>query len=378
MTEPLTPPTADLQDFAFMPLHVARLRDSDLASEVDPEACWYAVLLWCASWHQLPAGSLPDNEVVLTKLCGLGRDVKTFRKHRDGAMRGFVKCSDGRLYHPVVAEQVHASWTAKLQQRWRSECARIKKANQRNETAIEGPTYEAFLALIGEGTTPPSPQSVPGDTGLCPSGQPLQETGTGTGTGISKKEATASSSPAKPDDVRVAFDEWNDLARKVELPVAKDLTEARRKKLKARIATSGLDEWREALRAVEVSKLCRGLKPGREGGAPWRASLDFLLQPASYQKLIEGTFGAELKPVVSGPAGPAPRFPGPERVRALFVAALGEPFAAAWVDLCGWQDVPDQALTCTRSTVLDRIRREAQRVLQANQLQLIHTPAVAA
>ena len=47
---PLTSPDADLQDFPFMPLHVARLRDSDLAAEGDPEGCWYAVLLWAAGW----------------------------------------------------------------------------------------------------------------------------------------------------------------------------------------------------------------------------------------------------------------------------------------------------------------------------------------
>ncbi len=143
---PLTPPDADLQDFPFMPLHVARLRDSDLAAEAHPEAAWYAVLLWAASWHQEPAGSLPDNDAVLTRLCGLGRDVRTFRKRRDDALRGFVLCSDGRLYHPVVAEQVLAAWKGKIEQRHRAECARIKKANQRNETNLDAPRFEQFMS----------------------------------------------------------------------------------------------------------------------------------------------------------------------------------------------------------------------------------------
>lgn len=193
MTKPLTPPDADLQDFPFMPLHVARLRDSDLASEEKPEACWYAVLLWAASWHQLPAGSLPDNEAVLTKLIGLGRDVRTFKRHREAAMRGFIKCDDGRLYHPVVAEQVMIAWEGKRQQRWRSELARIKKANQRNGTSLPYPTYEEFLAGVSPAPSPPRPPNVPGDTTDCPPGQGVQEKETGTGTGISKKEANASS-----------------------------------------------------------------------------------------------------------------------------------------------------------------------------------------
>lgn len=119
LPDPLTPPDCDLQDFPFMPLHVARLRDSDFAASSHPEACWYGVLLWSAAWHQVPAASLPNNETVLMRLCGLGRDVKTFRKHREDMLRGFVECSDGRLYHVVVAEQANASWAEKLAYRER-------------------------------------------------------------------------------------------------------------------------------------------------------------------------------------------------------------------------------------------------------------------
>lgn len=151
---PLTPPDADLQDFPFMPLHVARLRDSDLAAEGDPEGCWYAVLLWAAAWHQLPAGSLPENEAVLTKLCGLGRDVRTFRKHRQDAMRGFVLCDDGRLYHPVIAEQVLSGWQSKLRQRHRTECATIKQRNVRHGTTETRPTFAAWVTCSYPASVP--------------------------------------------------------------------------------------------------------------------------------------------------------------------------------------------------------------------------------
>ena len=186
MNAPLTPADCDLQDFPFMPLHVARLRDSDLASEVEPEAAWYAVLLWAASWHQLPAASLPDNDAVLTKLVGLGRDTKTFKKHRSGALHGFEKCSDGRLYHPVVAEQALVAWNSKLEQRWRTECARIKKANQRNGTSLELPTLEEFLSRGRPDGVPGDragtvPEDVPATSFACPQGKGIQETGTGTG-----------------------------------------------------------------------------------------------------------------------------------------------------------------------------------------------------
>jgi hypothetical protein len=134
---PLTPPDCDLQSFPFMPLHVARLRDSDLAATAHPEACWYAVLLWAASWHQVPAASLPDDELVLTRLCGLGRDVKTFRRHRRDAMRGFIKCSDGRLYHEIVAEIANSSWADRQAYRERK-ASRVEAARAAAEARWGG------------------------------------------------------------------------------------------------------------------------------------------------------------------------------------------------------------------------------------------------
>ena len=183
LPDPLTPPDCDLQDFSFMPLQVARLRDSDLAAECEPEACWYAVLLWAASWHQVPAASLPNNDAVLARLVGLGRDLKTWKRHKAQALRGFVLCSDGRLYHTVVAEQALDAWEGKRRQRWQTECARIKKANQRNGTDIPTPTYEEFiLGAVSPRWEPPCPENVPGDISKCPSGNGIQETETETET----------------------------------------------------------------------------------------------------------------------------------------------------------------------------------------------------
>lgn len=186
MTEPLTPPEADLQDFPFMPLHVARLRDSDLAAEAHPEACWYAVMLWAASWHQLPAGSLPDNETVLTRLCGLGRDLKTFRKHRADAMRGFVLCSDGRWYHPVVAEQVNAAWAERVAYRARRE----RRSEIGKKAAAARWTEDA--QSIGDGDASRMHDAPSGDASCIAHAMP-KETGTGTGT-----ELTADDTGATP------------------------------------------------------------------------------------------------------------------------------------------------------------------------------------
>lgn len=147
---PLTPSDCDLTDFGFMPLDVRRLRDSDLAALESPEACWAAVLLWCASWHQVPAASLPDDDRVLSNLAGYGRVVKEWQRVRDGALRGWVKCSDGRLYHPVVAEKANESWKTKVKYAYDKLADRTRKANGKREKeglpALAIPTIEQWIS----------------------------------------------------------------------------------------------------------------------------------------------------------------------------------------------------------------------------------------
>jgi hypothetical protein len=116
MTEPLTPPDLDLRGFTYMPLEVVRLRDSDLVVLASGDEFRAAVLLWCAAWHQVPAASLPKDERMLANLAGFGRDLKGWRGVSEAALRGFVECSDGRLYHPVIAEKAIESGTKKRKQ----------------------------------------------------------------------------------------------------------------------------------------------------------------------------------------------------------------------------------------------------------------------
>jgi hypothetical protein len=77
---------------------------------------------------------------------------------------------------------------------------------------------------------------------------------------------------------------WNAMAERTGLPRVRRLTDARRKQLKARIRENTLDEWTEAIAAIERSDFCRGEKTS------WRADFDFLLQPKSFTKLIEGAY----------------------------------------------------------------------------------------
>ena len=131
---PLVPAEVDLRDFGFMPVDVVRVRDSGLAAEQTPAECWAAFLLWCSSWHQVPAGSIPDSEIWQASQCGYasrGKIDPEWHEVRDGARRGYVTCIDGRLYHPVVCEKALETWQAKLALHARTAAATAAKQAQK-------------------------------------------------------------------------------------------------------------------------------------------------------------------------------------------------------------------------------------------------------
>ena len=160
---PLVPADVDLRDFPFMPLDVLRLRDSDLACVEDAEVFRCAVLSWCVSWHQIPAASLPDDDVLLARLLGFGRDVKGWKRVRAaGGMRGWLVCDDGRLYHPVVGVKARDAWAAKLAQRARTEAARKarEEARQRQSQSLSQTATETATETVTETVTETATESV--------------------------------------------------------------------------------------------------------------------------------------------------------------------------------------------------------------------------
>lgn len=113
-TAPLTPPGCDLRDFPGMLLNIARLRGSSFDATTNDTAWRAGLNLWMSSFHSIPAGSLENDEERLAAAAGLSRDLRTWKKVRTIAMRGWRLCSDGRLYHPVVSEVALEAWLERL------------------------------------------------------------------------------------------------------------------------------------------------------------------------------------------------------------------------------------------------------------------------
>lgn len=105
LPNPLTPADCDLTGYRWMPLDVIRVIDSDTFGISTGDEFKTAFRLWAKCWQQVPAASLPDDDRVLAHLAGLSENLPKWKKVRAVALRGFVKCSDGRLYHPVIAEK---------------------------------------------------------------------------------------------------------------------------------------------------------------------------------------------------------------------------------------------------------------------------------
>lgn len=106
MTElpnPLTPADCDLAGYRWMPLDVERVIDSDTYGLSTGDEFKTAFRLWAKSWKQVPAASLPNDDRLLAHLAGL--ELATWKKRKAIALRGWILCSDGRLYHPVIAEK---------------------------------------------------------------------------------------------------------------------------------------------------------------------------------------------------------------------------------------------------------------------------------
>ncbi|MCB1441762.1 MAG: hypothetical protein KDJ72_01970 [Methyloceanibacter sp.] len=107
------------------------------------------------------------------------------------------------------------------------------------------------------------------------------------------EEDRGSLSPNRIEGVEQFFEAYNIVARLTGLPVAAKLTKDRRPKIAARIRDHGLEACLGAIATIPSSAFLRG-----DNDRGWKASFDWLLQPASFNKLAEGAYyAAPSRPV---------------------------------------------------------------------------------
>lgn len=152
LSAPLMPPGVDLTGLPYMPLYIERLRKSKawLACKRRPELAYYQLNLWTRAFHEPgAAGSIENDDDVLADAAGA--DPDTWAEVRSAVLRGWVPASDGRLYHPVIAEIALESWLEVLVKRLSGTVGNAKRWGAAvTPAAIERQMEEAaeFLARL--------------------------------------------------------------------------------------------------------------------------------------------------------------------------------------------------------------------------------------
>jgi uncharacterized protein YdaU (DUF1376 family) len=161
LREPPIAQDCDCRDLDGFMLNVERLMASELVALSSVEIIGAALLLWCRAWKQLPAASLPNDDRVIASFAKLS--LPRFKKIKSEVLRGFVECSDGRLYHTVLAVEAANAWKRKKefrdgqenkqnrQERWRS---RVREASdelrERGITPPRGASMETLSRLLND------------------------------------------------------------------------------------------------------------------------------------------------------------------------------------------------------------------------------------
>jgi hypothetical protein len=117
LPDPLVPADCDLRSLQWMPYYGAALAGSDFNAAVSDAGYRAAHNLWWACWHQVPAASLPDDDIALARFADLGRDIRRWRKLKNEALHAFTLCKDGRLYHRFLAKLALDTFRRRLNDR---------------------------------------------------------------------------------------------------------------------------------------------------------------------------------------------------------------------------------------------------------------------
>lgn len=100
---------------------------------------------------------------------------------------------------------------------------------------------------------------------------------------VNSNELTSPAEPElKPEHV---IEAWNHTAERVGLKTVRKPTPERIRKLRTRIKQNTIEDFTEAIAAIERSAFLRG-----ENDRGWKAHFDWMLEPKNFTKLIEGTY----------------------------------------------------------------------------------------
>jgi uncharacterized protein YdaU (DUF1376 family) len=208
-------------------------------------------------------GPPPNDDATLAALARV--PLPAWRKMR-AALFGFFEVRDGVLIQKrVEAERNRA---LKITEE-RSEAGKAGASKRwRNHKPKNGkPMANAIAEPLANGQQIDAPSQSQG------SNEPIAS---------SNEDVSAGPTPLTKQEV---VDAWQTRMVPQGFPAIRKMTGQRERLLRARLRDSTLDEWLQAMAALERSAFCRG-----ENDRGWRADFDFLLQPKSFTGLLEGKY----------------------------------------------------------------------------------------
>jgi hypothetical protein len=303
---PLVPSHVDLRGYEFMPLYGDRLKKSETWISASHEGKVAALNLWWHAYgHECPAGSLPDDDKLLADYAGYGSVIRAWRKIKDQALRGWKKCSDGRLYHAFMAEIVMKAWEIKLADQARTAKGRITILEKRKSLAV---TDEEKAHIDGLLQTERQRLSQCLSQTLLPTRSRQDRTGQD----ITKNLNSGADAPDAADAARAPplpdcpHDRIIALYHEI-LPMCPRVIEwheARRTTLRTRwreksvpngtgagyrTLDDGLAYWKRFFEYCSQSDFLTGRAHSRDS-KPFLATLEWLIKPSNFAKVLEGNY----------------------------------------------------------------------------------------
>jgi uncharacterized protein YdaU (DUF1376 family) len=242
----------------WMPLYVGDYLSATTRLTTEQHGAYFLLLL--DYWKNGPP---PNDDAVLAQIARMS--PAAWRKARP-ALIGFFESRDGLLNHKRVdRERVRAAEITEE----RSKAGKVGAAKRWQSNGKRIANAIALPMANGQQNDAPSQSHSSSSEEL-----------------IASTTVDVSAGPTdKPLTKHEVIEAWQTRMVPQGFPSIRKMTAQRDRQLKARLRDSTLDEWQQAMAAMERSAFCRG-----ENDRGWRADFDFLLQPKSFTKLLEGAY----------------------------------------------------------------------------------------
>lgn len=314
-TEPIEPPyAADVRVKGWkFELDHERVAQSDTWALAPAAVRPWLLMTWMTSWQQSPAGSLPaDHQLIAARI---GMPTEDFAQVSKYLLRGWRTATDGRLYHPVLTELV-----LEMLRRRRGDADRRQRYRDRGHGAGADVTQKSRVTPEGSGRDSIVPDAEPRREGQHRYRNQYQEKEITTADAVVVPGEPVTPPTAKPGQRSLAAVAGREMhapncpheaiiaayhRRLPMLPQVREWTQARRALLATRWrerAERQTVAWWENLFAWIAAECPFLIGQGTAIGdrEPFVASLEWIVRPKNFPKVVEGHYQRGSKRVSGG------------------------------------------------------------------------------